>query len=129
MEYLSNNPWIDMTQHASDWSKFGIPSESVAGILTKTRLAVTGLHIHVGTQMDNPEVFRSARDFLHRIRDEVNVGGRQEIDAIDFGGGLGINFLNGDSYPSIDGLADALGAGRADGGLSGECQRGHQQAE
>lgn len=108
MEYQQSRPWQQMTQHASDRSKFGIPSEDLVEIVKYCQLPISGLHIHVGTQMDNMEVYQGALDLLHRLCREIESSSEHRISMMDLGGGLGINFFNEQSYPSIDNMVDAL---------------------
>lgn len=101
MEYLESQPWQEMTQHASDSSKFGIPSELVIDILADYEIPISGLHIHVGTQMDNLDVFSSALTMLHRLRNEIKIRTKHDIKTINLGGGLGIDFTESGQYPTI----------------------------
>jgi len=96
------------TAHGAASSPFGIPSETLAQALVDYPLPVTGLHMHVGTQMDNLEAFEAGIDFLHRLRDAIEKYTPHRIGTVNLGGGLGIPFLDGQSFPTIDALADAL---------------------
>jgi len=96
------------TAHGAASSPFGIPSETLVQALVDYPLPVTGLHMHVGTQMDNLEAFEVGIDFLHRLRDAIENYTPHRIGTVNLGGGLGIPFLDGQSFPTIDALADAL---------------------
>lgn len=50
------------TSHGSLTSQFGIPTEEVLSFLNSTKLPFSGLHVHVGTQMDNVEIFQECVD-------------------------------------------------------------------
>ena len=71
VEYLHRTDWQDLVSHASTSSKFGIPSENLTEILAKCTIPVTGLHIHVGTQMDNTTAFVNALQLLHDLKDSI----------------------------------------------------------
>lgn len=96
------------TSHGAANSAFGVPSEVLAQALADYPLPVTGLHMHVGTQMDNLEAFEAGIEFLHRLSDLLEQRTPHRIATLNLGGGLGIPFLDGQSFPSIDALADAL---------------------
>jgi len=96
------------TAHGAANSPFGIPSEALAQALADYPLPVTGLHMHVGTQMDNLEAFEAGLEFMHRLRDALEKHTPHRIGTLNLGGGLGIPFLDGQSFPTIDALADAL---------------------
>lgn len=103
------------TAHGGDDSAFGIPSEILPELLEGFPLPVSGLHMHVGTQMDNLEAFEAAIDFLHRMSDLLEQRTAHRIATLNLGGGLGIPFLEGQSFPSIDALAEALRPVRREG--------------
>lgn len=96
------------TAHGGENSAFGIPSEVLPEVLTDYPLPVTGLHMHVGTQMDNLEAFTAATDFLNRMSRLLESHTGHDISTLNLGGGLGIPFLDGQQFPSIEALADAL---------------------
>ncbi|HEX7049901.1 MAG TPA: hypothetical protein VF188_06775 [Longimicrobiales bacterium] len=96
------------TAHGADDSPFGIPSEVVPRLLARTPMPVTGLHMHVGTQMDNVEAFTAALEFLHRLSDLVEARTAHRITTLNLGGGLGIPFLDGQRFPSIEALGAAI---------------------
>jgi diaminopimelate decarboxylase len=98
-----------MMSHGSFSSKFGLPEETLGALFAKTRLKISGLHVHVGTQMDNLESFKKGLSSLYRIAEMARKHGH-EIQAIDIGGGLGIAFTDADKFPSIQEWADALNA-------------------
>jgi diaminopimelate decarboxylase len=108
VEYLHKADWQEFTAHASCCSKFGIPSEELVGLLKKFTLPVTGIHMHVGTRMDNMASFINALTFLHDLVDEIEKKTDHRINTIDFGGGLGIDFLEDDNVPSLDEFAGEL---------------------
>lgn len=108
IEYAHTETWQGATSHGSSTGKFGIPSESIVPLLKKLTIAVSGLHVHVGTQMDQTQSFVNIMDFLHDLMDEIHEHTHHRIRTIDLGGGLGIDFNEHDRYPTIRDLASAL---------------------
>jgi len=107
-EYLHKQDWQKLTSHSAVTSKFGIPSEQIVELLQASVLPITGLHIHVGTQMDHAESFTGALTFLHELKDQIHTHTPHRIDTIDLGGGLGIPMNQHESFPTITQLACAL---------------------
>lgn len=108
IEYAHQADWQSVTSHGSSTAKFGIPSESLIGLLKNLMVPVNGLHIHVGTQMDTVQSFVNITQFLHQLTDEIHTQTHHQIQILDLGGGLGIDFKDIDCYPSISDLATAL---------------------
>lgn len=97
------------TSHGCDTSQFGIPSEDLVDFLAGYSLPVLGLHTHVGTQMDNVDTFRAGLTFLHRLAALIEERAPQHrIRTLNLGGGLGIPFLEDQSFPAIAELRAAL---------------------
>lgn len=97
------------TAHGAATSQFGVPSEELPGYLALYPLPVTGLHVHVGTQMDNLETFVQGVRFLHRLADLVAERTGHRIGTLNLGGGLGIPFADDQRFPTVQELAAALG--------------------
>lgn len=96
------------TSHGSLTSQFGIPTEEVLSFLNSTKLPFSGLHVHVGTQMDNVELFQECVDVLHELCDVIHAFTHHIISDLNLGGGLGIANQEEDHFPSISDLGDAL---------------------
>lgn len=96
------------TAHGSDAGQFGIPSEELPALLDGYPLPVTGVHMHVGTQMDNVETFVAAVGFLHELAGILERRAGQRIATLNLGGGLGIPFQDDQRFPTVDALAAAL---------------------
>lgn len=107
-DYSSETEWKDMVSHGHNTTKFGIPSENVISILKEMRHQVCGLHIHIGTQMDNVESFKRMLTFLHQLVDTIHSETKHKIRFLDLGGGLGIPFTEEDHFPSIKELTASL---------------------
>jgi diaminopimelate decarboxylase len=96
------------TSHGSLTSQFGLPTEEVLSFLNSTKLPFSGLHVHVGTQMDNVEIFQECVDVLHELCDVIHAFTHHTISDLNLGGGLGIAHQQEDHFPSISELGDAL---------------------
>jgi len=101
------NPDVDPKTHkcistGQADSKFGVSYESTLQcaekILSLKNISITGLHLHVGSQIRDMEVFR---ELCVKVNDIVS--GLEEkgfrFESIDLGGGLGIDYLNPESEP------------------------------
>lgn len=109
VRYRRSESWSELTAHAKRTGKFGVPAEeAVEAVAALATLEVTGLHAHVGTQMDHVEPFVALADHLTEIADTIARRTRHRIDVLDLGGGLGIPFSDSDEFPSIESLAGAL---------------------
>lgn len=106
-EYAEKDALQELMAHGSESSKFGIPEEDLHDMMAVCKLPISGLHLHVGTQMDNLKAFATALSSLHRVADFLIAHGF-DIKHLDIGGGLGISFADGKEYPSIDQWASAL---------------------
>lgn len=96
------------TAHGDPRSQFGIPSEDLLGAIAGLRLPVTGLHVHVGTMMDNLAAFGEGLDFLHALADQVEEKTRHRPTTINLGGGLGLPHDRTQAQPTIEALGAAL---------------------
>ncbi len=106
--YKSVAEFQKYTDHGSASSQFGIPSEEVPGLLAGLGVPVSGLHVHVGTQMDNVDTFVAGLGFLHTLAELIHERTEHRIAHLNLGGGLGIPFHEEQVFPTIEGLAAAL---------------------
>ncbi|MBT4511872.1 MAG: hypothetical protein HOC20_06655, partial [Chloroflexi bacterium] len=106
--YEKEKDYHTITAHSSNTNKFGIPAEDLPGILSRTRVPVSGLHTHVGTQMDNVNAFVQIVRSMHEILDAIHTRTEHRIEVLDLGGGLGIPLTQPDCFPSIAELRLAL---------------------
>lgn len=105
--YLGKVSNSDLMSHGEDSSKFGIPEEELEAYLKDVRFSVSGLHLHVGTQMNNLNAFKIGLASLHRLAD-ILLKRNHPLKHIDIGGGLGIAFSKSDQFPSIEEWVDSL---------------------
>ena len=106
--YLAKGEHQRYTAHGDARSQFGIPSEDLLQVLASTRLPVTGLHVHVGTMMDNLAAFVDGLDFLHALADRIHAETHHRPNAINLGGGLGLPHDRTQSHPTIRAFGQAL---------------------
>lgn len=98
--YTNKDKNQELMAHGHTSSKFGIPAEEIMTITASLTLPVSGLHVHVGTQMDNIESHLAAIDELHQMADVLRKSGHP-IKYLNIGGGLGIPFQQQQNFPSI----------------------------
>jgi diaminopimelate decarboxylase len=89
------------TGHAG--SKFGVPPEDAAGVIAAARdagLEMLGLHVHIGSQLLDEAPARATIEWLANFAGEV----RAKLDwtpaIVNLGGGLGIQYVEGE--PALD---------------------------
>jgi diaminopimelate decarboxylase len=108
--FLRVNPEVEADTHEAvltghSGSKFGLRREAARRAIERLRgsdrLELTGLHVHVGSQILALEPFARALDSL---------AGLGEFAEYDLGGGLGIPYRSGDSAPSVADYAEVLTA-------------------
>jgi diaminopimelate decarboxylase len=101
-------PNIDAETHESqatggDTSKFGVTLEQAAELAAELRaddqIRLDGLHVHIGSQIVQTAPFAEA------VRRVSAVG---EFPVYDIGGGLGVNYVETDSAPSVDAYLDEV---------------------
>lgn len=96
------------TAHGDARSQFGVPAEDLPAALAGVRLPITGLHVHVGSMMDNLAAFPAAIAALHALRDTIAAHTPHTPHTLNLGGGLGLPHTPAEAHPSIDALAAAL---------------------
>jgi diaminopimelate decarboxylase len=86
-------------------SKFGLPADDAVETIAQARSAnldLTGLHIHLGSDLRDLNASRTAVDWLAAFATSC----RAELDwtpaVIDLGGGLGVRTVPDDIVPAID---------------------------
>ena len=90
-------------------SKFGLPPEQALEAIRAARdagLEVAGLHLHIGSQLLDTQAARTSVDWLGGFAAECRKELGWEPQVVDFGGGLGIEYVGGDQAPAI---ADFVG--------------------
>lgn len=108
VNYAHKKAYQSLTNHAASHSKFGILPDHLSGLLSGNTLPISGLHLHIGTQMDNLESFANAMAYLHDLAETINHYPNCNIQYIDIGGGLGIKFREFEQMPSTKDFVASL---------------------
>ena len=92
-------------------SKFGIPFLSVISLCEEAKrlpnIALTGLHCHIGSQILDVSVFREATEKMMNLVEGL-YGRGIELEFVDLGGGLGIQYRKEEEAPTPKDLAKAI---------------------
>lgn len=104
---------IGMTSVATKGSKFGVPldDDHLPGILAayERHPWLRGLHVHVGSQGCDLEMLVEAAVLISELRDRIHAHvGREQIDAVDLGGGLPTVYAESDPAYTMQGYVAAL---------------------
>ncbi|GHB83470.1 diaminopimelate decarboxylase [Streptomyces cirratus] len=105
---------IDALSTATATSKFGVPlrDPGARAWLVEACLArpwLTRLHAHSGSQgVPLPLIAQGVRE-LHALAEEINAAaGRRQVDTLDIGGGLPVNFASDATAPTYAQYVEAL---------------------
>ena len=119
------NPDVDAQTHpyistGMRENKFGIDIDSALGIyqhaLSLPAIEITGIDCHIGSQLTSLEPFGDALDRVLHLVDQLRVEGI-ELQHIDIGGGLGVNYES-EQVPSINDYVARLLSGLGERKLS-----------
>lgn len=101
---LRINPSIDAGTHkyittGTDENKFGIHANHIDEVLLQlrqfTHIKLIGIHFHIGSQITNLEVFKNLCFKVNAIKKQIeNLD--FDIQHINLGGGLGVNYISPD---------------------------------
>jgi diaminopimelate decarboxylase len=109
-------PGVEADTHPSirtahEGSKFGLPPEQTIEAVERARTAgldIAGLHVHIGSQLLDTGAALTTVDwvgeFAQRCRDEL--GWTPAV--VDLGGGLGIQYVDGNAPPTIESFVGQL---------------------
>lgn len=90
------HPYISTGLHQH---KFGIPVGEARELYRRASkeryLKVSGVSVHIGSQITSPEPFRAAMELVAQLVSELR-GRGHKIEYVDAGGGLGICYEGGD---------------------------------
>jgi diaminopimelate decarboxylase len=110
------NPDVDAATHpyistGLSEHKFGIAIAQAAAVYHRSRqyrnLAAQGVSCHIGSQILDPSPIREAVDKVTALANRLRAEGHP-IRHLDFGGGLGIAYLEGEGAPAIGGFIESL---------------------
>ncbi|MCB9755880.1 MAG: diaminopimelate decarboxylase [Myxococcales bacterium] len=103
---------IAITSVGSRGSRFGVALASERGAILdafRRRPWLTGLHVHVGSQGCSIEQLTDAAARTHALADAIDAElGRDQVRALDLGGGLPTAYLASDAPPSLADYTRAL---------------------
>ena len=92
-------------------SKFGVPPEDALEVIARARAAgleMLGLHVHLGSQLLDESPARSAIDWLAGFAAEAQAELGWTPQVVNLGGGLGIQYVEGEPAPSPEEYARSL---------------------
>jgi diaminopimelate decarboxylase len=114
---LRVNPDVDAKTHAKistgkAENKFGIPFAQARHIFAHARtlpgIAVTGIHMHIGSQITDLAPFRNAFRLMHELAEELIRDGHA-LEHLDIGGGLGVPYRSeGEVAPPPSAYAEVV---------------------
>ena len=105
---LRINPDVDAGTHekistGKADNKFGVPMHHAADVFAQLAsqpgLALEGLAIHIGSQLSELAPLETAFEKIGKLLGELRASGHT-IARVDLGGGLGVPYRAGESYPS-----------------------------
>jgi diaminopimelate decarboxylase len=109
-------PGIDAETHdaiktAHYGSKFGLPPEQTLEAIDRGReagLDVAGLHVHIGSQLLELRAGRMTVDWLAAFGAECRAQLDWTPSIVDLGGGLGIQYVEGEPAPPVEQFVETL---------------------
>ena len=113
---IRTTPGIDAETHdaiktAHHGSKFGLPPEQTLEALERARdagLDVAGLHTHIGSQLLELGAAKMTVEWLAGFTAECRERLEWTPAVVDLGGGLGIQYVDGEPAPPVEYFVDAL---------------------
>jgi diaminopimelate decarboxylase len=102
------HPAIRTAQHGS---KFGLPPDQALEAIGAARAAgleLAGFHLHIGSQLLGTEAARTGIDWLGAFAADCRAEHGWEPDVVDLGGGLGIQYVEGEQPPAIGDFVQTL---------------------
>jgi diaminopimelate decarboxylase len=104
---LRVNPDVDAKTHAKistgkAENKFGVPFVDAPRLYAKAAklpgIKVSGIHMHIGSQITDLQPFRDAFTLMRELAVELRRAGHP-IEHLDVGGGLGVPYHSGNDIP------------------------------
>jgi diaminopimelate decarboxylase len=109
-------PGVEAQTHAAiqtgqHGSKFGLPPEQAMealGRADEAGLDVAGLHVHIGSQLLDSREARTGVDWVGGFAAQCQAELGWTPAVIDLGGGLGVQYVEGERPPTIESFVTAL---------------------
>jgi diaminopimelate decarboxylase len=109
-------PGIDAETHdaiktAHHGSKFGLPPEQALEAIQRAAahgLDAAGLHVHIGSQLLDLGAERMTIDWLASFAAECRAELGWTPEVVDLGGGIGIQYVEGEPAPAVEEFVAAL---------------------
>jgi diaminopimelate decarboxylase len=98
-------------------SKFGLPIhtgaalEAARRVTQHARLALVGLHAHIGSQIFDVQPYRDTITSLWAFADELHAAIGFELQELDLGGGWGVPYVEEQNALPIEHIAEAIVSG------------------
>ncbi len=101
------NPDVDAKTHAKistgkAENKFGVPFEDAPRLYAKAAklpgIAISGVHMHIGSQITDLQPFRNAFALMRELAVDLRAAGHP-LRHLDMGGGLGVPYRGGNDIP------------------------------
>lgn len=101
------NPLVDAHTHRHittglEVNKFGVLEEDLPPLIrtlkTSKDLLFQGIHVHIGSQITDMEVFAELARRVNAIKDRFEEAGL-EVTSLDLGGGLGVDYRHPEERP------------------------------
>jgi diaminopimelate decarboxylase len=115
---LRMNPCVEIDSHAHiatghDEAKFGILEADLPAALTAIDAAQSAIHLrgistHVGSNLKTPAPYLESASVVCNVAQKLIAQGRK-LDFVDFGGGFGIDYGDGEVSPPSEFATAALG--------------------
>jgi diaminopimelate decarboxylase len=102
------HPAIRTAHHGS---KFGLPPDQALEAIRQAReagLEVAGLHLHIGSQLLGVDAARAGIEWLGAFAADCRAELGWVPEVVDLGGGLGIQYVEGERPPAIGGFVATL---------------------
>ena len=113
---LRINPSVEAKTHpyittGREHDKFGIPSSEIPKVYERTKnlkgIHICGLGFHIGSQITDTSAFVRAAKVLSQTADKLKKKGFS-LEYVDVGGGLGIDYKENQSLPSVKNYIKSL---------------------
>jgi diaminopimelate decarboxylase len=115
------------TKTGEKTAKFGVPFDEVVEVARRIagerRLALTGLAMHIGSQITDVAPFHRGTVKLIELVTALRVSGIETLETLDVGGGLGVRYHN-EKVPALSAFAEAVAPSVQQAGLTLVCEPG-----